>query len=236
MATQHSRRLAGAISSLLIALVAVTGLAGTAHAEDGYQYWNYWHLQKNAWVFSKVGAADYKPKDGAVEGFRYGISTGSKGLEPRADLKKVNFDTICGGTDLPAGQKRVAVVLDYGVELGSGKPPEPRGECAVVAKDASTQQVLQKVVDVRVGSGMVCALDGYPPSGCGEPVKNATMPAHEATVAFALPHDKSGQSGTSKPASASQSSGAPWTLVGLGALVVVIAGGAVAISRRSKTA
>ncbi|HEX6874621.1 MAG TPA: SCO2322 family protein, partial [Nocardioidaceae bacterium] len=160
------RRIVGTLSTLLLALLVVTGTAGTAHAEDGYQYWNYFHLQKGSWTFSKVGAGDYTPADGAVEGFRFGTSTQSQGIEPRADLDKVDFEAICGTAKAPTGKKRVAVVLDFGAEMGKGQPPAPRADCAVVAKDASTQQVLEEVADLRVGSGMVCAIDGYPATGC----------------------------------------------------------------------
>jgi hypothetical protein len=238
LATLLPRRVVGAITALFIAIVTLAGLAGPAQAEDGYQYWNYSHLENGKWAFSQVGAGDYQPKDGAVEGFRYGTSTQSQGIEPRADLSKVDFDTICADTKAATGQKRVAVVLDYGTEMGNGKPPAPRAECAVVANDASTQKVLGEVAQLRLGSGMVCAIDGYPATGCGEPVKNAKVPAHEETVSFALPSD-SGSS--TQAASASQqaedgSSTGLWTAVGVAVLVVLIAAAALLMNRRSKTA
>ena len=177
MATPLPRRVVGIVSSLLVAATAVVGLAAPAQAEEGYQYWNYFHLENDAWAFSDVGPAQYQPEDGAVEGFRYGTSTVSQGIEPRADLAEVNFDSVCADTDAAEGEKRVAVVLDYGTEeKDQGAPPEPRAECAVVAQDASAQQVLEAVSDVRVESGMTCALDGYPASGCGVPVKDADVP------------------------------------------------------------
>lgn len=236
LATPLLRRLVGTVTTLLVALLAVTGTAGSAQAADGYQYWNYFHLQNGKWVFSQVGASGYKPKDGSVEGFRYGTATQSQGIQPRADLTKVNFTSICGGTKAPAGKKRVALVLDFGVDLGAGKPPAPRGECAVVANDASTQQALDKVAPLRLGSGMVCAIDGYPATGCGEPVKNAEVPAHEPTVAFILPSAKASGAGAATSQQTSQGGATtPW-VVGAGVLVVLIAGGALVLNRRSKTA
>jgi hypothetical protein len=232
------RRIVGVLSALFLAAGAATAVALPAHADDGYQYWNYFHLEKNAWAFSKVGAGDYKPEDGDVEGFRYGTSTTAQGLEPRADLKKVNFDTVCEGTDAGAGEKRVAVVLDFGEDLGNGPPPKPRADCAVVPQGASTQQILQEVAQVRVETGMTCALDGYPPSGCGVPVKDAKVPANEQSVAFAIPHDESGKTGTSKAAVTSEPRDNTnlWTALGLGALVVLIAVAALVMSRRNKVA
>lgn len=238
MATVLPRRIVGTLSTLLLALLVVTGTAGTAHAEDGYQYWNYFHLQKGSWTFSKVGAGDYTPADGAVEGFRFGTSTQSQGIEPRADLDKVDFEAICGTAKAPTGKKRVAVVLDFGAEMGKGQPPAPRADCAVVAKDASTQQVLEEVADLRVGSGMVCAIDGYPATGCGEPVKNAKVPVHEDSVSFALPSDDGAS--TAKATASQQaddgSSTGVWTAAGVAVLVLLIAAAAVLMNRRSKTA
>ena len=67
MATPIPRRVVGALSTLLLCIVTVAGFAGPAHAEDGYRYWNYFHLQDKTWAFSDVGPADYKPEDGDVE-------------------------------------------------------------------------------------------------------------------------------------------------------------------------
>jgi hypothetical protein len=237
LATVLPRRVVGVLSTLLITLATVTGLAGAAHAEDGYRYWNYFHLQNGKWAFSEVGAGDYKPEDGAVEGFRYGTSTQSQGIEPRADLSKVDFDAVCGDTDAAAGQKRVAVVLDFGDEKADGTPPAPRAECAVVDQGASTQKVLGEVGELRLGSGMLCAIDGYPATGCGRPVKNVEVPEHEQTVSFALPSNGSGQAGRSDAAASQSSSPAGlWTVVGVAVLAALIALAAVLLNRRNKTA
>ncbi|HSE10469.1 MAG TPA: SCO2322 family protein [Nocardioidaceae bacterium] len=236
MATLLPRRIVGILTSLLVVTAAVAGLAGPAHAEDGYQYWNYFHLENDTWAFSQVGTADYRPEDGDVEGFRYGTSTESTGIEPRADLGEVNFETICADTEAAAGEKRVALVLDFGVDEGNGPPPEPRAECAVVAQDATTQQVLGEVAEVRVEGGMTCALDGYPATGCGEPVKNAQVEADEQPIAFAMPSSEGDDAGTSDAAADSQESGVPWGLVAAALIVVLIAAGAFTLSRRNKSA
>lgn len=239
MASLLLRRVIGAISALFLAVTAVAALAAPAQAEEGYEYWMYFHLEGDTWAFSQVGPADYQPKDGDVEGFRYGVSTANAGIEPRADLAEVNFDTVCAGTEAAEGQKRVAVVLDFGTLDGKTAAPEPRAECAVVDEAASTQDVLGEVAEVRVENAMTCAFDGYPASGCGEPVKNAEVPADEETVAFALPSDAADDAGTPDPAgddAAAEDSGLLWPLVGVALIVVLIAAGALALSRRNKTA
>jgi hypothetical protein len=235
LATSLSRRVVGALSTLLVATVTVAGLASPAHAEDGYRYWNYFHLEGDTWTFSEVGPADYQPEEGDVEGFRFGTSTVSQGIEPRADLAEVNFDTICAETEAGADEKRVAVVLDYGAPEDQGTPPEPRAECAVVAQDASTQQVLGEVAEVRLDSGMTCAFDGYPASGCGEPVKNAEVATDEEPVAFVLPAGADDEDASAETEAVADESN-PWPLVGLVALVVVIAGAALLLVRRRKSA
>ncbi len=240
MARTHVRRVIGVLTTLVITLFAVLGLAGTAHAEDGYEYWNYFHEKNGAWEFSMDGVADYTPEDGAVEAFRYGTSTTSQGIEPRVDLTEVNFETVCGSQEAGPGEKRVALILDYGTESDAGTPPQPRAACAVGDKKATTQQLLAEVGDVRVDSGMTCGIDGYPVKGCGVPVKNAEVPTDEETVAIELPADENAEtSADAQPATAESSdegSGLLWPLVGAGVLVLAIAGGGLALSRRNASA
>jgi hypothetical protein len=252
MATAVLRRVFGVLLSLLLAGLFVGASAGTAHAEDGYRYWNYFHLDNGAWAFSDKGVGQYTPKDGEVEGLRFGTSTASAGIEPRADLNEVTFDTVCL-EDAPAGQKRVALVLDFGTEADAdgAEVPEPRALCAVVPAKATTLQAIESVLDVRAEGGMMCAIDGYPVKGCGTPVKDADVPAQEQTVAFAMPtpvdpdaadQAADGQAADGQAAGSSDSSQAAdagtddgnlaWPLVGVGAAVVLIGGGALALNRR----
>ncbi|HSJ20408.1 MAG TPA: SCO2322 family protein [Nocardioidaceae bacterium] len=237
MASTLPRRVAGTISSLLLAAFAVAALAGPAHAEDGYRYWHYFHLDGSTWAFSEVGAAEHQPEDGDVEGFRFGTSTMSQPLEPRADLDEIDFDTVCADTEATEGEKRVAVLIDYGVDEGQGTPPDPRAECAAAAEDASTQQILGQVADVRVEGGMTCALDGYPASGCGDPVADADVPTDEEPVAFALAADSEADSDADGTSGAADDSGAlsPW-LVAVAALVLLLVIAAVVTARRRKAA
>lgn len=236
-----SRRVVGFLIALLLPLGATTALVAPAHAEEGYRYWNYFHLEDGAWTFSDVGPAQHRPEDGAVEGFRFGTSTTNQGIEPRADLSEVTFEAVCGGSEAADGEKRVAVVIDYGVDEGAGSPPEPRADCAVVPEDATTQKVLGEVAEVRRESGMVCALDGYPASGCGEPVADAEVPTDEQPVSFELPAadqeagggaESSGTADAADPADSTDDT--PWGLIGLGALVVLIAGGGFLLARRNR--
>ncbi len=222
------RRAVGALLALLLAGFTLIATAGPSAAEDGYRYWNYSHLEKGELVFAKTGPGQFVPKDGAVEGWRFGTSTVSQGIAPRADLTKVTFDSVCGDEKKTATTKRVAVLVDFGTKADAdgADVPKAQADCAVVPAKATGQQVLESVVKVRSEAELICALDGYPATGCGTPVKDATVPADEKAVTFALP--------SSDKADSDDDSDTPWTLIGVAAAVVVLGGLAVPLYRRNR--
>jgi hypothetical protein len=234
----------------VLAPATLLATAGPASAEDGYRYWNYFHADGDAFAFADTGPGDYTPKDGDVEGWRYGTSSESAGIEPRVDLATVDFDAVCEGTEAGSGEKRVAVLVDYGTEADAAdgaEVPEPTGYCAVAPTKANGQQVLESVVDVRTEQGGICALDGYPASGCFETVKNATIETDQPAVEFVLPaaataatdseapsDDASAAAGSTDEAAAEDDGGISWPLVAVIALVVIIGAVAIPLSRRNR--
>lgn len=69
----------------------------------------------------------------------------------------------------------MALVIDPGTAADAPdgeKPPAPRTACAQVAPDASSAEALASVAKpLRYdSSAMLCAISGYPKSGCGEQV------------------------------------------------------------------
>ncbi len=241
MATYSTtRRLVGALLAAVLASTTLFLTAGPASADEGYRYWNYFQVDGDAFAFAQTGPADVTPKDGDVQGWRYGTSTESKGIEPRADLSEVSFDTVCEGTEAGDGEKRVAILVDFGTEADSadGSVPAPTAYCAVAPEEANGMQVLESVVDVRSEQGGICALDGYPASGCYETVKNATVETNEAPVEFALPaaadDDASPVAGETDAAAAEDDGGISWPLIAVIALVVVIGAVAIPLSRRNR--
>jgi len=214
--------------TLLAALAGVVALSGPAQAESGYKFWGYYHLTGGKWVASSKGADGYQPADGAVEGFRYATTTQSDFDRPPRAMP--SFADVCAGTEAANGKKRVALVLDYGTTQDAPEgdtPPQPEAACAVVPAGASTQQALESVQPLRIEKGLICAIGGYPSAGCAEQVKNATVPANEKPVDLAMPGQGEGE------ASEAQNS-AVLPLVGIGALVVLLGGGAVALARRRR--
>lgn len=237
------RRTVHLFCATLLAVLSGIALATPASAEEGYRYWNYFHLKNGEWVFATTGPSGHTPKDGAVEGYRFGTTPASDtdGLPPRADLAEVNFETVCAGTEAGTDEKRVAVVIDYGTEADAEDtaPPQPRADCAVVPADANGMQVLQSVADVRVENDFSCALDGYPAAGCGSPVKDAESAGAEAPVEFTLPAaaEQPTEAATDDAAAVIETedeSGFPWAVVVIGLIAAAVALGAVVIGKRSR--
>ena len=219
-------RISTFVLSMLAALAGVVALSAPAHAEAGYKFWGYYHLTGGKWVASSKGADGFKPAEGSVEGFRYATTTQSDFDRPPRAMP--SFADICAGTEPANGKKRVALVLDYGTTQDAPEgdtPLQPEAACAVVPQSASTQQALESVKPLRIEKGLICAVDGYPSSGCAEQVKNASVPANEKPVDLAMP----GQGEASEPQNS-----AVLPLVGVGALVVLLGVGAVAMTRRRR--
>ena len=242
MATALRRLVGILLASVLAALVPTLLAAGPASAADGYKYWNYFHVQGSKFVFAQTGPSGSVPKDGAVEAYRYGLSSTAAGLTPRTDATTYSFDKLCAGTKAQSGQKRVGVLIDYGTSddaEGGSTPPDPRGACAVVPTNANGQQVLDKVSDLRVEKSLVCGIDGYPAQGCSVTVKNPPAAQPQTSVDFTLPASaqpsKATSSDASKASDSQDDSGFPWTLVIVVVAVVVIGAAAVAVSRRNRT-
>lgn len=232
-----SRRWVAALLALLLSTLLVRAGAGAAHAADGYKYWNYFHVKAGRYVFAKTGPGDFVPANGSVEAYRYGLSSTAAGLAPRTAPTTYAVDDLCKGSSAEAGEKRVGVLIDYGTAADAAKgekPPEPRAACAVVPTKANGQQVLDAVADIRLDKQLLCGIDGYPVKSCAVTVGNPPAKAKERPVDFALPAPNPASG--SAPAAQQGDGGVSWPLVGALAAVVVIGGGAFALSRRNRTA
>ncbi|MET8172131.1 SCO2322 family protein [Streptomyces clavifer] len=162
----------GALLLLIGCLLTVLG-AGSAQAA-GYRYWSFWEGDggKN-WTYATQGPSLVRPDDGAVQGFRFSVSQDSQdSAQPR---RAPDFGAVCAGTPAKDGLKRIALVIDPGTAADApdgGTPPPLRTACTRVAPDASTAEALASVAKpLRYdSSAMLCAISGYPASGCGEQV------------------------------------------------------------------
>ncbi|MFC7221391.1 SCO2322 family protein [Streptomyces polyrhachis] len=167
--TRTTRALA--VLAPLAALLAAVG-AGPAHAA-GYRYWSFWEREGAAWAYAQQGPGTARPADGDVVGFRFAVSEDSAdATRPRGGA---DFAALCADTKPAADRKRVAFVLDFGTRADSADgavPPKPRTACALVAQDATAADALATVAEpLRFGdNGLLCAIAGYPRTGCGETV------------------------------------------------------------------
>ncbi|MGX1030825.1 SCO2322 family protein [Streptomyces sp. SAI-097] len=156
----------------LLAAFLLIGTAGQAQAA-GYRYWSFWDRDGGKWVYATQGPSLVRPSDGDVQGFRFAVSEDSgDAAQPRGTA---DFASICAKTPAEDGSKRVALVLDFGTasDAPSGEtPPAPRTACARVSPDATTADALAAVADpLRYDTNaLLCAIAGYPKSGCGEQV------------------------------------------------------------------
>ncbi len=157
---------------LFLAAFLLIGSAGQAQAA-GYRYWSFWDHDGDKWVYATQGPSLARPSDGDVQGFRFAVSVNSgDAARPRGTA---DFAEICAKTPAEDGTKRVALVLDFGTasDAPSGEtPPAPRTACARVSPDATTADALAAAAGpLRYdNSALLCAIAGYPKSGCGEQV------------------------------------------------------------------
>ncbi|MFG2548471.1 SCO2322 family protein [Streptomyces sp. NPDC048581] len=173
------------LALLCAALVVLTGAAQAAQA-TGYRYWSFWDRDGDTWTYATQGPSTARPSDGDVQGFRFAVSEDSKdATRPRGAAV---FQVICARTPAQDGKKRVALVIDFGTKADapSGETPPPRRTaCARVAADATTAEALASVAKpLRYDTNaLLCAIAGYPESGCGEQVSGAKEPTADEPTA-----------------------------------------------------
>ncbi len=171
---------------LAAAFAALTVAPAQAAA---YRYWGFYQQADAKWVFAQKGSDQTTPKDGSVEGWRFAVGDESSSRLPRAT---VTFEQVCAATPAQDGNKRVAVVVDFGRAADSADgatPPDPKAVCAVVPTDSTSTDVLRGAGELRMNKGLLCAIAGYPAAGCGEEVKqvSAEAKAPDAAITLVLP-------------------------------------------------
>ena len=215
-------RLVRTLLSAAAATLLAVGLAAPASAE-AFRYWGYYTSDGDTWTFASAGPADTVPADGSVEGWRFAVTGEESVRYPRA---VPDVDVLCAGVEAGDGDKRVGVVLDYGTaeDAPDGESvPAARGACAVVPADATGADVLAEVAELRLGDGgFVCGVDGYPASGCGDPVEGEAPSGDEQPVTLEL-------------AGSDDAGSVSWlpVVVGVGAVAAVGAVAVVLARRRS---
>jgi MYXO-CTERM domain-containing protein len=227
-----SRRRLPILALALGALLALLAGAGQAQA-TGYRYWSFWDRDGSAWVYASQGPSTARPSDGDVQGFRFSVSEDSQdSAKPRG---AASFDAICADTPAKSGEKRVALVIDFGTaqDAPSGEtPPKPRTACARVADDATSAEALAAFAKpLRYNNqALLCSIAGYPKTGCGEQVSSSKDTESQGTES-----KDTGSKGTEKDSAAASDGGGPSVgLIAGGAAVVVLGAAAVWQTRRRR--
>jgi MYXO-CTERM domain-containing protein len=231
--TTQRRRIGAAVTLALGLLLAVLLPAGAADAA-AYRYWGYYQLgSDNTWQFATKGPEQTKPADGSVEGWRFAVDSESATRFPRATP---TFDKVCRDTEAASGKKRVAVVIDYGRPADTAdntEPPAPFARCALVDTAATGLEVLSAVAEVRAGKGLICGINGFPASGCGEAVKSVSAAAKAADTPVTLTFPTHEGAGDAAKSGDDSHTG---TYVGIGVAVLAAAAVALAAVRRRRGA
>ncbi|MEU1814016.1 SCO2322 family protein [Streptomyces roseifaciens] len=174
----------GGVAAALAAVLLT--LLGTAPAQAaGYRYWSFWQGSGGQWAYATQGPATARPGDGEAVGFRFAVSADSSdAAKPRA---AADFAAVCDSTPAKDGAKRVAVVLDFGTaaDAPAGEtPPAARTACARVGEDATAGEALAAVAKpLRYdSSALLCAIAGYPRTGCGEQVGGAKKDSRDGSA------------------------------------------------------
>ena len=145
------------ISAVALIAVLVVGVATpSAVATTTYRYWSYWIVDAGTspeWGYASEGAGTRVPADGSVEGWRFGVSSGTMGagLQPRATA---DFDRICADTPAEDGLKRVAVIIDPMMYDGRQVliTGEMKSESLTKSFDCTIATRLRPAIAIQVGN------------------------------------------------------------------------------------
>lgn len=161
--------------SFFIAIISFLPVSN-AQAETAWRYWSYWQLNNGTWEMAMTGAADVKVADGQVQGWRY-ITAGIEVTEEFAPRTAETFETICADVAKQPGIARVAVVVDFGDSTDYSNPDDASSDltsqtaCVEINEGDPSSLLLGSNFEVREESGMVCAVNNLPSTGCGEEVE-----------------------------------------------------------------
>ncbi len=166
------------ISAAVLIAVLVVGVATpSAVATTTYRYWSYWIVDAGAspeWGYASEGAGTRVPADGSVEGWRFGLAGQVSDIKPSVEP---DFESICAGTERQDDTKRVGIVIDPEPSTSRPTANNPAHSWPPASSSMNPRPdlaIAQAVADVRVESGFVCGIDGYPASECAPLVEVPT--------------------------------------------------------------
>jgi hypothetical protein len=183
-------RVAALALTLLTAILATLALAAPASAA-AFRYWSYWQGASGEWVAAQTGPGDHTLVDRDVQGWRFTLTTDTPTQGPD---NAPDFAALCpdlAAAAVPAGQVRVAVVIDSGylADAPQGQtPPADVVSCVTVAEGSTGNQALAAAATTSDQGGLICSVNGYPEGECGAPVSDEDAAAAAAAAAAEQPN------------------------------------------------
>ncbi len=232
--TRHGGTVAlvAAVIGLLLAMVAQSPASAAA-----YRYWSYWQGANGTWVAAQTGPGEHELVDRDIQGWRFGITTDAPAQTPD---NAPDFAALCpdlDAADAPAGQVRVAVVVDSGyvAHAPAGEtPPADRVSCVSLSEGSTGNQALAAAGQVTEKSGLICAINGYPASECGAEVSDADAAAAASAAATEAPNPAAIQAGSPSEAPSDSGSGAAPRLLISAVILGMVAVAALLMARRRR--
>lgn len=190
-----ARPLPTLLAVLALAAAALLAAASPASA-TAYRYWSYWQGATGTWVAAQTGAGEHALVDRDVQGWRFVLSTDQPSEAPdnAPDFAALCPDLAAG--DAPAGQLRVAVVVDSGFRAHAPEgqsPPADVVSCVTVPAGATGNQALAAAATVTEDQGLVCAVNGFPEGECGAAVPDDVAAAAVAAAGSEQPNPAVGE-------------------------------------------
>lgn len=152
----------------ILGLVALLGFQAPAAADSSYRYWSFWVVKDGSWRLSPVGAGSTPATAGEVQGWRF-VTAGVAVDLDLAPRTSTSFNEICSAEK---SKSHIAVVIDYGLARDYSSdvtPPELETFCMKTDSKQNSLITLSRNVEIREDAGFICALNGFPKTGCAEP-------------------------------------------------------------------
>jgi hypothetical protein len=205
-------------------------------------YWSYWHASRGgSWVYSQLGAGNRKPPPGSVEGWSFAAGSTSESDAPKPGIAPPAppVDPTAIPTPRPTARPTPKPTVS---PTGTPRPPPTAGATAKPTATTKASPIAQASPSDLEEAPAESGSDATSPSGdpdAASPSADAgqsgsSPPAEVALLPAGSPGaDGPGAGGGNGEVSSIAADGAPLgTLVGIGLVLAVAAGGALIGRRR----
>lgn len=188
---------------------------------DDTHYWSYWHDTGGAWHYSDLGASNYSPAAGTVEGWSW--DDGNANASPPPQSPSGLYATLCGGRDVQSPTPRPSTSKP----ATQHNATHPASRSTTYSNGPATRPAspTHRTTPHRVISTPATPSSSAPPS-----TSPASTSAERAAAALALPS-------LPPPSHASKDAGGSWVPATVGGgLAALVGGAALVVGLRRKRA